>query len=145
MWDIVFIISMWLYWFSEGCTEGYTFAKPKRRKENKLICGRVGEGVAKVDYHTWRLGENLGTIGVLVGAYFSTAAVLNFGLFLVGSWLTGIWIYERALNYVFCGEVWDANKTEYHLLGWVIKRSKFKENLLYGGIGGGLLIAGVMV
>ena len=26
-----------LYWFTEGVTEGYTWAKPKRRKENKLI------------------------------------------------------------------------------------------------------------
>ncbi len=144
MWDIVFIISMWLYWFSEGCTEGYTFAKPKRRKENKLICGRVGEGLAKVDYHTWRLGENLGTIGLLVGAYFSTAAILNFGLFLVGSWLTGTWIYERALNYVFSNDLFP-QKEPYHLLGLTIPRNQIVEGIITAGLGAALLIAGVMV
>ncbi len=142
MWDIAFIISMWVYWFSEGCTEGYTFASSKRRKENKLICGRIGEGVAKVDYHAWRLGENIGMVGAIAFAFLSLSEPLNFAMILAGSWLTGTWIYERALNYVFCGKVWDESKTEYHLLGWVIKRSKFKENLLYGGIGTALIVTG---
>jgi hypothetical protein len=100
--------------------------------------------VAKVDYHTWRLGENLGTIGLLVGAYFSTAAVLNFGLFLVGSWLTGIWIYERALNYVFSNDLFP-QKEPYHLLGLTIPRNQIVEGIITAGLGAALLIAGVMV
>ena len=33
--SLLFTIAMVIYWLSEGCTEGYTWAKPKRRKKLK--------------------------------------------------------------------------------------------------------------
>ena len=71
--EICFLLFMLLYWFSEGCTEGYTWATAKQRKTNKLIFGHIkkgkptGKGI--LDYHSWRLGENIGTVGCILGAY----------------------------------------------------------------------------
>jgi len=42
--QLLFTITMVTYWLSEGCTEGYTWAKAKRRKENKLIFGSITKG-----------------------------------------------------------------------------------------------------
>ena len=89
MWEAVFIASMWTYWFSEGCTEGYTFANSDRRKENKLISEHKGKGEGVLDYHAWRLGENIGTVGAVASAYMISSEPLNFAMILTGSWLTG--------------------------------------------------------
>ena len=39
--QLLFTITMVIYWLSEGCTEGYTWASKKERKENKLIFGSI--------------------------------------------------------------------------------------------------------
>jgi hypothetical protein len=136
MFEILFLLGMWIYWLSEGCTEGYTFASSKRRKENKLICGRIGEGVAKVDYHAWRLGENVGMIMAIAGAYLLSTEMftLKFAMLLAGSWLTGTWIYERALNHVFSNDLFP-KKSPYHLLGLTFPRNQIVEGILTAGIG----------
>ena len=68
--EILLFMFLCLYHFAEGCTEGYTWAKPTRRKKNRLIQGRMGEGAAYIDYHGWRYGENIGIFfSVILGFY----------------------------------------------------------------------------
>jgi len=142
MWESVFIASMWAYWLSEGCTEGYTFANPDRRKENKLICEHKGKGEGVLDYHAWRLGENIGTVGAVASAYMASSEPLNFAMILTGSWLTGTWIYERALNYVFSDELFP-QKGPYHLMGITIPRNQLVEGVLTAGVGTVLIMGGL--
>jgi hypothetical protein len=143
MWETVFIVSMWTYWFSEGCTEGYTFAKSDRRMENKLICAHKGKGNGVLDYHAWRLGENIGTVGAVASAYMISSEPASFAMVLAGSWLTGTWIYERSLNYVFSNELFP-KKDPYYLMGLVIPRNQIVEGLLTAGLGIALLIGGTL-
>ena len=142
MWETVFIASMWTYWFSEGCTEGYTFASSDRRKENKLICEHKGKGEGVLDYHAWRLGENIGTVGAVAGAYMISSEPLSFAMILTGSWLTGTWIYERALNYVFSNDLFP-QKGPYNLMGLKIPRNQLVEGILTAGIGTALIVGGL--
>ena len=124
--EILLFMFLCLYHFAEGCTEGYTWAKPTRRKKNRLIQGRMGEGAALIDYHGWRYGENIGIFfSVLVGAYITTCSGLI--LTLLGGWLAGSFFYERALNYVVTGKLWDDNKKEYHIMGLVIPRYRWQD------------------
>ena len=67
--EILLPLLIILYWFSEGVTEGYTWAKAKRRKENKLIHPNNGKN-GIMDYHGWRIFENLGIWGTVITAYF---------------------------------------------------------------------------
>ena len=109
--EILLFIFLCLYHFAEGCTEGYTWAKPTRRKKNRLIQGRMGEGAALIDYHGWRYGENIGIFcSVIIGFYIPTCTDLI--LTLLGGWLAGSFLYERALNYVVQGDLFKQDKTE---------------------------------
>ena len=86
--EILLFMFLCLYHFAEGCTEGYTWAKPTRRKKNRLIQGRMGEGAALIDYHGWRYGENIGIFfSVIIGFYIPTCTDLI--LTLLGGWLVG--------------------------------------------------------
>ena len=71
--EILFTIAMVIYWLSEGCTEGYTWANKTKRKNNKLIFGAIHngkkDGVGYLDYHAWRLGENIGMVGSIFSAF----------------------------------------------------------------------------
>ena len=124
--EILLFIFLCLYHFAEGCTEGYTWAKPIRRKKNKLIQGRMGEGAAYIDYHGWRYGENIGIFfSVIIGFYIPTC--IDLILTLLGGWLVGSFMYERALNYVVRGELFKQDKTEYHIMGLVIPRYRWQD------------------
>ena len=124
--EILLFMFLCLYHFAEGCTEGYTWATPTRRKKNKLIQGRMGEGAAFIDYHGWRYGENIGIFcSVIIGFYIPTCTDLI--LTLLGGWLVGSFMYERALNYVVRGELFKQDKTEYHIMGLVIPRYRWQD------------------
>ena len=76
--ELCFLFFMVVYWLSEGCTEGYTWAKKARRTKNALIFGSVnkkgkpsGQGI--LDYHAWRLGENIGMVGSIFSAFLFTS------------------------------------------------------------------------
>ena len=123
--QLLFTITMVTYWLSEGCTEGYTWAKAKRRKENKLIFGSITkgkrDGVGYLDYHAWRLGENIGMVGSIFSAFLFTniwSLLLTFG----GSWMVGYFVYERALNYVCLGSPF-ASKGPWKMMGIELPRS----------------------
>ena len=124
--EILLFIFLCLYHFAEGCTEGYTWAKPTRRKKNKLIQGRMGEGAAYIDYHGWRYGENIGIFcSVIIGFYIPTCTDLI--LTLLGGWLAGSFMYERALNYIVQGDLFKKDKAEYHIMGLVIPRYRWQD------------------
>ena len=141
--EILFTIAMVIYWLSEGCTEGYTWANKTRRKWNKLICGSIGKGSnGKLDYHAWRLGENIGIVGcifsvLLIPSFLSL--LLTFG----GSWMIGYFVYDRALNYVVSGDPF-VKKNAYHLMGITIPRSNTFDYAV-ALIGIGLVVTGICI
>ena len=128
--ELIFLFFMVVYWLSEGCTEGYTWANAEQRKLNKLIFGSVnkkgkpsGQGI--LDYHSWRLGENIGTVGcILAGFTLGTIGVSFYSLALVwlGSWMVGYFVYERALNYVCSGSAFTT-KGPWKMMHISIERS----------------------
>ena len=128
--EFSFLLFMVVYWFSEGCTEGYTWADVGERSRNRLIFGSIdngkpsGEGI--LDYHSWRLGENIGTVGCIIVAFmmgkYLDKSFIDLGLIWLGSWMVGYFVYERALNYVCLGEAFAA-KGDYHLMNITIPRS----------------------
>ena len=128
--ELCFLFFMVVYWFSEGCTEGYTWANAKRRKSNSLIFGSVNKkgkpsGVGLLDYHGWRLGENIGMVGcILAGSTLGTIGVsfYSFALVWLGSWMIGYFVYERALNYICFDDAFKL-KGDYHLMKITIPRS----------------------
>jgi len=144
--SILFTISMVIYWLSEGCTEGYTWANKTRRKENKLIFGAIHngkkDGVGKLDYHAWRLGENIGMVGSIFSAFLFFdiwSLLLTFG----GSWMLGYFVYERALNYVCLGSPF-ANKGPWKMMGIELPRSNTFDYAV-AVLGIGLIIWGIII
>ena len=128
--ELCFLFFMVVYWFSEGCTEGYTWANKARRSKNALIFGSVnkkgkpsGQGI--IDYHAWRLGENIGTVGCILAAFtLGSVGVSFYSLVLVwlGSWMVGYFVYERALNYVCKGSAFTT-KGPWKMMHISIERS----------------------
>ena len=57
--QILFCLLIIIYWFSEGVTEGWTWSTKKRKETNKLIHpNNHNNGI--MDYHGWRIFENVG-------------------------------------------------------------------------------------
>ena len=144
--QLLFTITMVIYWLSEGCTEGYTWASKKERKENKLIFGSITNGkrsgVGYLDYHAWRLGENIGMVGSIFSAFlFSNiwSLLLTFG----GSWMLGYFIYERALNYVVSGDPF-VKKGPWKMMGIELPRSNTFDYAV-AVLGIGLIIWGMFI
>ena len=141
--EILFTIAMVIYWLSEGCTEGYTWANAKQRKSNKLICGGIGTGSkGKLDYHAWRLGENIGMVGSIFSAFLFTS-FWSLLLTFLGSWMIGYFVYERALNYICLGDPFSA-KGPWKMMGIEIPRSNTFDWAV-AGIGLGLVILSIFI
>ena len=121
--EILIPLFIILYWFSEGVTEGYTWGNAKRRKENKLIHpNNSTNGI--MDYHAWRILENIGVWGTVITAYFMTPCcgvpVKSFFLLGIGAWLIGTFCYEAALNHIYYGVIWKPVDYKWHILGYDI-------------------------
>ena len=144
--QLLFTITMVTYWLSEGCTEGYTWAKSKRRKENKLIFGAIHkgkrDGVGYLDYHAWRLGENIGMVGSIFSAFLFTS-FWSLSLTFLGSWMIGYFVYERALNYVVTDDPFVI-KGPWKMMGIEIPRSNTFDWAV-AGIGLGLIILSIFI
>jgi len=117
MMEILFVLFVLLYFFSEGATEGYTFAKKDQRTSNLLICGSIldTDSVGILDYHSWRTLELIGILGSCL-TYQGDIKLL------VGAVLVGYFIYERTLNYVFENKLFP-KKNPYVILWLKIPRS----------------------
>ena len=145
--ELCFLFFMVVYWFSEGCTEGYTWANAKQRKSNKLIFGSISKkgkpsGVGILDYHAWRLGENIGMVGSIFSAFLFTS-FWSLSLTFLGSWMVGYFVYERALNYICLGDPFSA-KGPWKMMGIEIPRSNTFDWAV-AGIGLGLIILSIFI
>ena len=144
--EILFCLLIVLYWFTEGVTEGYTWAKPKRRNENKLIHpNNKHNGI--MDYHGWRIFENLGIWGTVITAYFMTPCcgvpMKSFFLLGIGAWLIGTFCYEAALNYIYYGKIWKPVDYRWHIFGKDIPWFGGKKSLILVGVGLAIILLGI--
>jgi len=117
--EILFPLFIILYWFSEGVTEGYTWAKPKRRNSNKLIHPN-NKSNGLMDYHGWRVLEQIGIWGTVFTSFFYTLPFQTWFLTGLGSWLIGTAVYEMALNHVDKGTIYKPNTFKWHIWGYDI-------------------------
>ncbi len=124
---IIFILSIILYQFAEGCTEGYTWANKTRRKENWLICGNFGGGDKGIlDYHAWRICESIGIMGMILtfewSYFWSLVGTVLFNMF---------WTYQMALDKVSHNDWFYVSSGRYfHILWWSIPRNSYVERCL---------------
>ena len=117
--EILFCLLIILYWFTEGVTEGYTWAKPKRRNENKLIHpNNKHNGI--MDYHGWRIFENVGIWGTVITTFFLDVPLKSLLLLGIGAWFIGTFCYEAALNSVDKGTIYKPVDYKWHILGYDI-------------------------
>ena len=141
--EILFPLFIIMYWFSEGVTEGYTWAKPKRRNENKLIhSNNKSNGI--MDYHGWRIFENLGIWGTVITAFFLDVTVKSFLLIGVGAWLIGSFLYESALNHIYYGKIWKPVDYKWHIFGRDIPWFGGKKSLVLVGVGLLIISLGIL-
>ena len=142
--EILFCLSIILYWTSEGVSEGFTWAKPARKKSNKLICHQFNRGEKGIlDYHAWRIFENIGIWGTVVLAFFLDITLKKFLLLGVGSWLIGTCLFEFALNYVNKNTIWKPADFKWHILGYDIPWWGGKRVLALPTVGLSVLVYGI--
>ncbi|MBC8428455.1 hypothetical protein H8D04_01085 [bacterium] len=140
--ELLFCLMIIVYWFSEGVTEGYTWAKPKRRNENKLIHpNKKSNGI--MDYHGWRIFENVGIWGTVLIAFFLETTIQNFFLLGIGSWLIGSSLYEFALNHICYDKIWKPANYRWHILGYDIPWFGGKKVLVLPIVGLLVLVYGI--
>jgi len=130
--ELTFIVCIILYWFAEGVTEGYTW---NRHDDLWLL--------DKLDYHAWRIVENVGIWGAVIISMFLD---FSFGLFWtgVGAWLIGASIYEMTLNYIVFGTIYKPKDFKWHILGYNIKWITGKVVWVLFWVGVTILVYGVV-
>ena len=142
IYEILFPIFIIMYWACEGVTEGYTFASAKRRKANKLIHPNNGKN-GIMDYHAWRIFENLGIWGTVFSAFLMVAPFKSFVLLGLGAWLIGAFCYEANLNHVFYGIIWKPVDYKWHIFGYDIPWFGGKKSLILVGVGVVIILLGI--
>jgi hypothetical protein len=146
--ELLFCTSIVLYWFAEGVSEGFTWAKPKRKRENLLIVHQMNErlgGAGLMDYHGWRLLENLGIWASVIIAFFLDTEIEQFFLLGTGSWLIGSCLYEFALNHVNAGTIWKPWDFKWHILGYDIPWWGGKKVLLLPSLGMAIIAYSLLI
>ena len=108
-----------VYWFSEGATEGYTWADSIRRDINIIISGTLGDGAGILGYHGYRFLEVLGILSIALLSWILKPkpfrnSGFNYYCIFFGSQFTGAFIYERVLMYVSRGILFKDP-------GWIFK------------------------
>ena len=117
--QILFPLFIIMYWFAEGVSEGWTWSTTLRKRTNKLIHpNNWSNGI--MDYHGWRILENLGIWGTVVTAFFLDISVQSFFLLGIGAWFIGAFCYECSLNYVNKGTIYKPVDYKWHILGYDI-------------------------
>ena len=125
IWEILFPLFIIMYWACEGVTEGYTFASAKRKIDNKLIHPNNGSN-GIMDYHAWRIFENLGIWGTVFSA-----------------WLIGTFCYEANLNHVYYDKIWKPVDYKWHIFGYDIPWFGGKKSLILVGLGVVIILLGI--
>ena len=136
---ITFILLIFMYWFAEGATEGYTWADSEPRLENVIIKGG-SEGAGILDYHSWRFLEVLGTHGAILIAILFGLSRSSFIYTGIGSMLVGMFTYERVLNYVNSGSIFKPPGWIFYIGGIEIPRYFWQDLIL---LGVGLVLIGL--
>jgi len=113
---ISFILAVILYWLAEGVTEGYTWAGQKQRLFNKLIHPNAAHN-GLMDYHAWRILENVGIWGAVMLAMLIGPSAFWPG---IGAWFIGLFLYEASLNYVCSLTMYKETGWKWHILGYNI-------------------------
>ena len=117
--QILFPLFIIMYWFAEGVSEGWTWSTTLRKRTNKLIHpNNWSNGI--MDYHGWRILENLGIWGTVVTAFFLDISIQSFFLLGIGAWFIGAFCYECSLNYVNKGTMYKPVNYKWHILGYDI-------------------------
>ena len=117
--QILFCLLIIIYWFSEGVTEGWTWSTKKRKQTNKLIHpNNHSNGI--MDYHGWRIFENVGIWGAVIVAFLLDCSFEKFFWLGVGSWFIGTFSYEASLNYVNKGTIYKPVDYKWHIFGYDI-------------------------
>ena len=117
--QILFPLFIIMYWFAEGVSEGWTWSTTLRKRTNKLIHpNNWSNGI--MDYHGWRILENLGIWGTVVTAFFLDIPIKSFFALGIGAWFIGAFCYECSLNYVNKGTMYKPVNYKWHILGYDI-------------------------
>tara|TARA_Y100000310_G_scaffold65765_1_gene61215 strand:- start:1198 stop:1641 length:444 start_codon:yes stop_codon:yes gene_type:complete len=117
--QLLFPVFIIMYWLAEGVSEGWTWSTTERKKTNKLIHpNNHSNGI--MDYHGWRILENLGIWGTVVTAFFLDIPIKSFFLLGIGAWFVGAFCYECSLNYVNKGTMYKPVDYKWHILGYDI-------------------------
>ena len=98
-----------------------------------------------MDYHGWRILENVGIWGAVITAFFLTVSIKQFLLLGVGSWLIGTFCYEAALNYVNKGTIYKPVGYKWHILGYDIPWWGGKRIYALPAVGLVILICGIII
>ena len=100
-----------------------------------------------MDYHGWRIFENLGIWGAVITAYFMkpccSVPVKSFFLLGIGAWLIGSFLYESALNYICYGKIWKPVDYKWHIFGKDIPWFGGKKSLILVGVGLIIILLGI--
>ena len=88
-----------------------------------------------MDYHGWRIFENVGIWGTIISAFFMDITLKSFLLLGVGSWLIGAFLYEAALNHIYYGKIWKPVDYKWHIFGNDIPWFGGKKSLILVGMG----------
>ena len=140
---VLFILLIWLYWFAEGATEGYTWADKNQRMENAIIKGGTnGNGI--LDYHSWRFFEVLGIYGATLLGILAIRKDPTFIWTGIGSILSGMFIYERVLNYVDTGTIFKEPGWLFYIGGLKIPRYSWQDITLFI-FGIGFIVTGIIL
>jgi len=86
-----------------GVREGFTWADSTERLTNVFITNRIGNGIAKIDYHGWRSIEY---VCIIVICVCKLKLIPVIGIFMMGQFL-----YNGILHYI-CGEGFFYDRTE---------------------------------
>ncbi len=132
--EIALVLSLILNQTAQGFIEGWIWADKKRKVKNPYIVVLKDRGNGFLDYHAWRLVENVGQLSAVVSAFY-VGDLMSLALAGVGGWLMANFFYERALNIVDFGE-WFPQKPLYKLMGIEIPHKPWRDWVILAlGIG----------
>jgi len=97
-----------------------------------------------MDYHGWRILENVGIWGTVVLAFAMSISWSKFLLLGVGSWFIGTFCYECSLNYVNKGTMYKPVDYKWHILGYDIPWWGGKKIYILPAVGLSILTYGII-
>jgi len=97
-----------------GIREGFTWATNEQRHSNIFITNRIGEGIAKIDYHGWRSIEYILILGV---GMFGAKLIPAIAVFMMAQLP-----YNGILHKICTGKFWYSRKNDFPWMGITIPK-----------------------